>query len=295
MRSRLERSHSRPKPPRAPATPLLVTRRVLAALRSHARSAAPDECMGLLASHRAGRSRAITHAVLLDAIAEPSRAVAEPKKIADLVRRLQRRGLVPRGFWHSHVNFAVHHSSEDDETMTRLLPGMADHNFERPAPPHLAPVVTAPDEAWLPLPDGTALSFTLAGPPIPGLDAQERCCWKYVSIRHRGKASPTRVVQKDGRLFLHGGAVVIVLGLPAGATLSSRIVEASHTRVATMYSLVINVRGETYAEALTLHDVNGRSFTEMGPCDIEVLDQLDAEERWPANGRAEAIGSASEG
>lgn len=290
MRFFLDQSDPRLEQPHTPAPRLVVTRRLVVAIRSHARNAAPNECVGLLASRPDNRSSVVTHAVLLEAITAPARAVADPRGIARVVARLRARGLIPRGFWHSHGNFPVHHSSEDDATMTRLLPGMAEHNFERPVPPHLAPAVTAPDEAWLPLPDGTALAFTLVGPPIPELDAHIKSQWESITIRYRGQGVAPWVAQRGGRLLLHGGGVVLVLGLPPAAMLSSRLVEASPVRVATMYSLVTNIRGELYAEALTVHDVNGRSLTELAPCTIDIVQRPDAAGRPLVNGPIEAIG-----
>jgi hypothetical protein len=179
--------------------------------------------------------------------------------------------MIPRGYWHSHVEFLTHHSSVDDATMTRLLPGMADDNFICPAFRQMAPIVIGCDEAWLPLPDGTALVFTLVGPPIPALGAHEKAHWGAVTTRFLDHAAAPRAVQRNGHLYLAGGSVMLALGLPSDATLSSRLVEAAPVRVATMFSLVINLRGETFSEALTVRDVHGRTYTEMGPCAIEVV------------------------
>jgi hypothetical protein len=153
----------------------------------------------------------------------------------------------------------------------------------------VVPAVTAPDEAWLPRPDGTALAFTLVGPPIPGLDAHEKARWGSVTTRFRDRAVAPRAILKDGELHLFGGPVVLALGLPPDSTVSSRIVEASPLRVATMFSLVVNVRGETYCEALTVHDVDGRTFTEMDPCAIEVVDQPNGEGGVIRNGRLQTV------
>jgi proteasome lid subunit RPN8/RPN11 len=254
-----------------------------------ARNAAPDECMGLLASCRYERSGVITHAFLLKAEASLARAVADPQGIAEAVARLRQRGMVPRGFWHSHVDFSAHHSSVDDSTMTRLLPGMAEENFVRPASLYRVPTVTASDEALLPLPDGTALAFTLVGPPIPGLDAHEKARWGSVTTWFRHQAVSPQAIQRDGHLYLSGGPVVLAIGLPAEATLHSHVVEASPLRVATMFSLVVNVRGETYCEALTVHDVNGRTFTEMDPCAIEVVDRPEASGQATGKGHLQTV------
>jgi hypothetical protein len=245
------------------------------------------ECMGLLASHCNDRSGVVTHAFLLRAERFRARAVADPQGTAELVARLRKRGLICRGYWHSHVDFGVHHSRLDDSTMTRLLPGMAEDNFVRPRIRDMAPAVTAGDEAWLPMLDGTALAFALAGPPIPGLDAHEKAGWSSVTIRFRDRSASPMAVQTDGHLLLRAGTVELDLGLPAGSSLSSRTVEASPLRVATMYSLVVNVRGESHAEALTVHDIDGRSFTEMAPCAVEVVDPEASTEGSLGNGHVE--------
>jgi proteasome lid subunit RPN8/RPN11 len=262
--------------PRAAAPPLRILQQVLTMTCGHARDASPNECMGLLASRRGDRSGVVTHAFLLNAEACLARAVADPQGIAEVVARLRECAMNCRGFWHSHVGFSAHHSRVDDTTMERLLPGMAEENYIRPAFRHTAPAVTSSDEAMLPLADGTALAFTLVGPPIPGLDAHEKAGWSSVTTRFHDRSVVPRTILKNGLLHLCSGQVVLALGVPAGATLSSRVVEISPVRVATMYSLVVNVREETYAESLTVHDIDGRSFIEMGPCAIEVVDRPEA-------------------
>jgi hypothetical protein len=250
--------------------------------------------MGLLGSRKRDRSGVVTHAFRLRAEASLARAVADPEGIAKALAQLREQGMICCGFYHSHVGFSAYHSSVDDSTMTRLLPGMADDNFVRPGSPHTAPVVTAPDEAMLPLADGTTLAFTLSGPSIPVLDAHEKARWTSVATLFRDRGVHAQAIQKDERLFLCSGPVILALGLPPCATLSSRIVDASPLRVATMYSLVVNIRGETYCEALTLHDVKGRSFSEMGPCAIEVVDQAVAIGQSIGNGQIETAGTALE-
>src|SRR5262249_12879708 len=74
-----------------------------------------------------------------------------------------------------------------------------------------------------------------------------------------------------GHLRLNGGGVVITLGLPEGATLTSRIIDLSPVRIACLYSLVVNRHRETYAEVLTVYDLDGQSFTEQHPCAVEIL------------------------
>ena len=292
MRRRRKRESLDREPRLQPAGPALrITARAPAVAFGYARDAAPDECMGLLASRRGDRSGVVTHAVRLRAEASLARAEADPLGIAEVVVRLRRRGRIVRGIWHSHVEFAAHHSSVDDATMTRLLPGMADDNFTRPVPPSLAPAVTAPDEARLPLPDGTALRFSLVGPPIPGFDALETAHWASVTTRFRDTNGTPRAVVRGGRLDLIGGPVVLSLEVPVDARLISRIVDAAAVRTARMFSLVVNVHSETYCEALTVHDLDGRTFTEMGPCAVEVAGPPWADTGVDAatNGRARSV------
>ncbi len=251
--------------------PLRITEGALERVLGHARGAAPEECMGLLASRSGDPSRVITRAVRLRAQASEVRAEADPQSIAEVVARLRRRAFILRGCWHSHGDGEVHHSKIDDTTMRRLLPAMADENFERPAPTHLAPTVIAPDEAWLPLEDGRAHIYSLIGPPIAGFDAHETARWASVTTRFHERSVTPRAVRRGGRLNLYGGTVLIALGVPDHATLRSQLVEASALRVATMFSLVVNIQGATYGEALTVRDIDGRTFTDMGPCAVEVL------------------------
>jgi hypothetical protein len=173
------------------------------------------------------------------------------------------------GIWHSHGRGGVHHSLVDDEMMGRILPAMAEENYRRPCDALLTPLVRAPDEAELPQEDGTIHQFTLLGPALPGSDGRQRIRWKTIDTRFRDRPVRPRAVVSPAYLHLSGGQVVLTLGLPAGATLESQVVDRAFVRTADLYSLVVNAAGETYVNVLTMHDIGGRTVFEQNTCSIQ--------------------------
>ena len=274
---------ARPEAPAdAPAPPLRVSRRVITATHAYARAAAPErvhrpprlapgrpvgrrharrvpsgrglpgERRGRPAGHRRGRGP------VTEAGADPPRVLAQPRRLLRVPFERGRR--------------------DDDAAPTRNV------RPQRPAPG------SSPSG-----PDRHRPGRGTATPPRrdrDGLHADRPADPRARRVRdgplgvghhaYRGRTAAPRATRRGGRFLLHGGTVVLAIGLPAAATLSSRVLEASPVRAATMYSLVINLRSETYAEALTVHDVGGRSFTEMGPCAVQVVDGPGA--RGPAVG-----------
>src|SRR5262245_35285627 len=107
---------------------LIIHRSLFRKIIRHARRSVPDECMGLLARRPFEHPGKVTAICQLPALATPSHAEAAPIHISSAVRRLRSRGLVPVGIWHSHGEGGVHHSLQDDETITRFLPAMAEDN-----------------------------------------------------------------------------------------------------------------------------------------------------------------------
>lgn len=270
---------------------LIISKQLFDRIVRHAKRSAPDECMGLLARRSQGHPGLVTAACLLPAVATPSKAEASPIDIRSAVVGLMGRGLVPFGLWHSHGGGGVHHSTVDDETTLRLLPAMAEMNFERPCTMPLVPCVTAPDEADLPLPDGTTLHFTLLGRALPGLDARERIAWSSISARFRDEKARPRAVHGNGRLHLIGGPVVLSLGLPYGSTLESRVVDRAPVRSARLFSLVVNTDGEAYTEVLVMHDIEGRPIIGKQTCALEIVETKAGEKAPPQGVRVDQNGA----
>lgn len=238
-----------------------------------ARAAGRIECMGLLASPMAGSCPEITAACLLPAQASRSHAVAEPVVIKQAMVKLQAGRLRPRGLWHSHADHPVYSSATDNLTVARLLPAMAEWNFQRPRPAWLAPVVTGPDQAVLPLLDGQSLHFTLLGPEVPGLEANEQVAWSGITTSFSQQCRP-RVLQEADLLRLEAGGVTLTLGIPEGASLRSQRQEIAAVRTAQMGSLVVNNRGESYAEVLVIHDLGGQALMHKEPCAVELIEDV---------------------
>jgi proteasome lid subunit RPN8/RPN11 len=258
------------------APKLRIEEGVLEQLNRHARDAKDDECVGLLAGLVEEVGRVITAACLLPAAASGSRAEADPLAIKRAAVDLCARRLRPMGLWHSHGAHSVFHSATDDRTVARLLPAMAEWNFERPVCAPIVPAVTGRDTAVLPLPDGRQLHFTLVGPEVPGLGAWERVEWSSIRTGFgRSRARP-RALQERNRLRLEAGAVRLVLGVPEGAGVHSHVVDSAPLKTAQLYSVVVNNRGDCYAEVVIVHDVAGRSVIQKGRCAVEVVPRLAA-------------------
>ena len=56
-----------------------------------------------------------------------------------------------------------------------------------------------------------------------------------------------------------------MLTVPEGARVESRVVDRSSTRFAHLYSLVVDVRQQRYAQRLLVADIAGTRFTQL--CD----------------------------
>jgi proteasome lid subunit RPN8/RPN11 len=274
-----------------PGVQLQISSSVLKWIKGRARAAGREECMGLLTIKRGNRSRIICGACQLPAEASGSRAEAAPLEIARAAARLQLRSRDVIGIWHSHGSHAVFHSDTDDDTVLRLLPAMAERNFEWPTPPVTAPVVTGPDSAAIPFPDGRVARFSLEGETIPGLEARELATWTRITttFEHTHLSSPARLqagstgqgepraVLNPDQLRLQAAGVILVLGIPTGASIRSQIDDPTGLARAHLFSLVVNNRGDAYAEAMVIDDRDGESVIDKGPCGIEILPDRDTQ------------------
>lgn len=254
-------------------TTLHITRHLLEQIQLAAVYADGRECMGLLASP-AG-STVITEMRLLPAVVSASSAEAAPMAIKRCAEELTTHSLVPRGLFHSHGHFGVFHSSTDQSTLGRLLPAMAAWSFKRLPARVLAPTVTGPDEAVLPMADGHVLTFMLLGPPIPGVEANERAAWTSIHT-HFVETSPQEPQARHTAIHLHleGGGMAVTLAVPEGASISCRKEDFAPLRVACLYSLVVNSRGEACAEALFVYDIDGQCLTQQEACEIKMVEDL---------------------
>jgi hypothetical protein len=152
----------------------------------------------------------------------------------------------------------------------KLLPGMAEWNLQRPESVHKYPVVTASDEAALPLNDGRWLRVLLVGPQVPGLDATERVRWSSIDVSFNSHKSRARAILNGSFMKLQSGEICLTLGVPEEATVQSLVEDHATIRIARIFSLVVNRRGEKYAEVLTIHDVEGESSMFKQECEIEI-------------------------
>lgn len=248
--------------------PLTLARDAMRAIDDAARAADVHECLGFLAS-RPGDD-IVTTIECLDARASRTRADATPMAVKEGVDRLTRRGLIARGIWHSHGRLPVFHSGTDIATIHRLLPAMSRVNSRR-GHSTPGPAVEGPSAAVLPLEDGRDMVFTLAADPVPGMDVIPTQAWTQVSTEF-DRRSPIGASLQPSLLRLSACGVVISLGVPDGARLEAQVVDRAASRIARVYSLVVNTRQERYAQCLAIATVAGETFTRLDDCDVVVLE-----------------------
>ena len=82
----------------------------------------------------------------------------------------------------------------------------------------------------------------------------ECSCGKYKRIKHKGV-----ICDRCG--------VEVTLGIPAGVDVRQSI-EESQVQLARAFSLVINCRGEMFAEALVVTQAGQQSWTTVLPCQV---------------------------
>ncbi|MCX6620023.1 MAG: Mov34/MPN/PAD-1 family protein [Acidobacteria bacterium] len=258
--------------------PLMIHQMVLSEIDDAAARAGRQECMGLLASTPGAVT--ITQMCILPAVASPTRAEASPMALRLAADRFRDAGLVPRGIWHSHGHAAVFHSGTDHGTIERLLPAMAPWNFERPRHAVANPTVTARDEAALPLKDGRIMRIRLVGEALPIAEAYEATGWGRISTAFTDpKDSDPRATYSGSMLELESGGVVLSLAIPEGASVHSSVQDNSSHRVARLYSLVVNTRGERATECLVVTEWDGRCHLQQEPCELLEICDGDEERR----------------
>jgi hypothetical protein len=234
-------------------------------LKQSTRQAAHREFFGVLTRTRRQPDLA-TGATLLPAQATGAHAAVSPAVLRQTLDDLRVRNLEVHAMVHSHANFSVFHSGTDEETIHRLLPGLAALQPVAAAGP---PVVLGQDQARLDLCDGRRLVLTLLGDEVPGLGGHQRAAWSHVHTTFGETSSPKAVLSEDD-LVVEGSGVQHRLGIPAGAKITLQFEQAS-TRWGRSYSLVVNRRGDLFAEALLVCDVEGHLCLEKERCTVEIV------------------------
>jgi proteasome lid subunit RPN8/RPN11 len=248
--------------------PLNLTTDLMARIDAQADEAGVNECMALLASPPS--ADAINDMEMLEATASPSSALAAPLAVKHAVDALRSRGLVPRGIWHSHGHGPVFHSGTDHATIDRLLPAMAEWCVERDPPTVATPAIDGPDSAVLPLPDGRLIRLALRPTPVPDSEMLEPQRWSRVDVDLLDASEAASVVITAAHLRLGAGHVALRLGIPDAVTVETTTVDPEQTRIARLYSLVVNAHQERYAQCLVVVERAGDSITHLGDCPIHV-------------------------
>jgi len=240
---------------------VLIHSRVLREMHRAARAHNHDECMGLLTSLPG--EPAITGAYLLDAEVAPAHAEADPIALKHAADEIRASGQVARGMFHSHGKHAVFHSGTDHDTVHRILPAMAEANFERHGTPG-GPWTAGPGHAALPLADGRVRTYHLSAKVG---SFEETLDWTTIRFSRRDTAQPT-ATHTTGLLELAVGGVVLSCGVPESATLTSTESDDAPARTARLYSVVVNCAGDYEAKCLVVAEFGSEGFVRFEPCEI---------------------------
>jgi hypothetical protein len=243
--------------------PMLIRDYVLRALEREARLNEDREYLGWLISQPG--EVAITGAYLLNAKTTSCSAEAAPLSVKKAVNDIRRSNNILRGMVHSHGRLGVGHSATDTDTIHRLLPAMAEQNFARPNTP-ATPWVEASSCAFLPLPSGLEMVVRLI-PLDSSAAAFEPPCWTYIRFAATDTREPG-VHVFAGRVELVAGGTVLILGLPDGWHISSAVEDRSAARVAHLFSLIVNSRGNFEAKCLVIAEMGEKTFLRLDPCEI---------------------------
>jgi hypothetical protein len=254
-----------------PRNSLRVLAGVLGQLHGCAKQSGSLECVGLLACPARAVSSPVTAACLLPAESSRGHAEVAPLDLKNAVLELLSNGLRPLGLWHSHGDHGVFHSATDDQTVGRLFPAMAESGLRPSRPTLRAPVVVDRDTAVLPLRDGRVITYKLLGPTLPDGDCRERACWQNARAEFGRPCTNPEATQEANWLRLRAGEVTLLLGIPEGAELVSRTEETPGRRKARLFSLVVNNRSETYAEAVVVEVCGGSCNLRKSACPIEII------------------------
>jgi hypothetical protein len=148
------------------------------------------------------------------------------------------------------------------------LPTFGPDNYARVLPTAVVPVVTGPDTALLPLPNGLHLTFLVEGAAVPGLDARLRSSWAGIRTDFAHPEAPSSARSDGTSLWLEAGSVRIRLGIPENSSVTQSVVDRAPLRVARLYSVVVNARGDSCAECLLVRDIDGQLLLEQMECSI---------------------------
>jgi hypothetical protein len=121
--------------------------------------------------------------------------------------------------------------------------------------------------------DGRLDRFTLEGSAVPGSETRRAVTWiARTAPEFRDWLATPKATLEDGRLRLEGGTCAITLDVPAGASVVVECEDRSVVRVAWLYSLVVNARGDSFAECLEVSDTPRGTREEMLACTIETFE-----------------------
>jgi hypothetical protein len=240
-------------------------------LHGAAKQAGPLEIAGLLAGPAHAISSLVTAACLLPAENSRCHATVAPLDLKRAALALTSNGLRPLGLFHSHGNHDCFHSLTDDQTVGRLFPSIAESGLRPVRPVYRSPVVMDRDRAVLPLEDGRVITYKIVGPLLPNRTWRERMCWQGARLEFGRFRVHSDATQQGNLLRLRAGEVTLVLDIPEGAELVSRTDETPDLRKAILYSLVINNRSESCAEAIVVEVCGGHCGLRKSKCPIHVI------------------------
>jgi len=155
---------------------------------------------------------------------------------------------------------------------------MAEANLE-PAGTPSTPWVVSPARAALPLRNGRVQFHDLSAPAPSQVAFDAEPAWQWVRYQARETAEPAATLSA-GVLELAAGGIAVTVGLPAGLAVSATVADTAPARLARIYSLVVNCRGDANAKCLVVAEVGTEWFQRLDPCEVMTISR----EAAPAEG-----------
>jgi hypothetical protein len=209
----------------------------------------------------------ITTFCKLPAEATGSSAIASGVLIRGALERIEAIDNVAVGVCHSHGRHTVFHSGTDDRMIELLFPMLAAKSLQ-PRGMSLEPQLLDQDRAQVVTQDGRLLQVRLCGEDF-GAGFARRAWLSFHVVMH--DLCQPHVRYAHPWVEVVGQRSTLVLGVPDLCKVDITTAFAPH-RAATLYSMVVNGRGDTCAEGVTVFDLNGHTLIEREVVEIETVE-----------------------
>jgi hypothetical protein len=214
-------------------------------ITGYARLAGRNEVYGFLLAPLDSSDGVIRDVLLArDQVAGPASAGIDARAAGRAKAEIEAMGCRAVGFWHSHGNLPVFHSTTDDANLEQLVRSLAGNNEQRRTIPSMNGFHV--DSA------AQALHYKIrAGEIVLKLAAGSIACHSQFldeeRIRAAGEGNIVLAITEDLKVLLQDGHHLIRAEEPRSIEIQRRPPEEVHL-TGLAYSIVVNSRGDTYCE-----------------------------------------------